>query len=69
MWKFADLHAHLTRLGIATPRSIHRPRDDPPHEWFEDVHDAPYYRAFLAGALGEKAERRMIAQCSIVETI
>ena len=56
MWKFADLHAHLSSIGLATPENTHRPREDPPHEWFTAVHDPDYYHAFLDGALGEHRE-------------
>ena len=59
MWKFADLKAHLSKIGLANADSLHRPRDDPPHEWFEAVHDPQYYRSFLAATLGEAAERRI----------
>ena len=59
MWKFADLHAHLSSIGLANQRSLHTPSEHPPHEWFEAVHEPSYYRDFLNGALGEKAERRI----------
>lgn len=59
MWKFADLHRHLTGLGLATAANMHVPREDPPHEWFEAVHDSEYYRAFLNGALDPAAARRI----------
>ena len=38
---------------------MHTPIEDPPHEWFEAVHERSYYRAFLSGELGEQAERRI----------
>ena len=59
MWKFSDLHSHLCELGLVTPQNIHRPRDDPPHEWFTAVHDAEYYNAFLTGGLDAAAARRI----------
>lgn len=59
MWKFADLYQHLSRLGLATDENVHQPLDDPPHQWFEAVHDPSYYRAFLNGQLGEVQERRI----------
>ena len=57
MSKFVDTFNVITGLGVR--HTLHRPRDDPPHSWFEAVHDPAYYRAFLAGELGEKAERRI----------
>ena len=59
MWKFADLHTHLRGIGLATDENVHAPVDEPPHEWFEAVHEQSYYRSFLAGELGETAERRI----------
>ena len=59
MWKFADLYQHLSHLGLATDENVHQPLDDPPHQWFEAVHDPSYYRAFLNGQLGEVQERRI----------
>ena len=59
MWKFADLFAELSRLGVATSQNVYRPVDSPPHEWFEQVHEPTYYRAFLAGKLGSEQERRI----------
>jgi len=59
MWKFADLYEHLSRMGVATADNVHRPLDNPPHEWFEAVHDRGYYRAFLDGQLGAEQERRI----------
>ena len=59
MGKFADLHRVLRNLGLATADTIHKPTESPPHEWFENVHDRSYYRAFLAGNLGEAQERRI----------
>ena len=59
MWKFSDLYSHLRGLGIATDKNIHAPNPSPPHEWFEAVHDSNYYHSFLAGNLGEAAERRI----------
>ena len=59
MWKFADLYDQLTKMGIAAADNVHAPLEDPPHEWFEAVHDATYYRAFLEGSLGTVQERRI----------
>ena len=59
MWKFRDLHTHLSAIGLVTAEAVHTPIDSPPHEWFEAVHEPAYYRAFLNGELGEKAERRI----------
>ena len=59
MWKFSDLHRVLRKVGLANSETIHRPLDDPPHDWFEAVHDPAYYRSFLAGQLGEKQERQI----------
>jgi acetoin utilization deacetylase AcuC-like enzyme len=56
MWKFSDLFNLLTRAGVTD--NVHCP-DDPTHELFESVHAPSYYRAFLSGGLGEKAERRI----------
>ena len=59
MRKFADLYAHLSSIGLATPANVHRPTDEPPHSWFEAVHDGAYYHAFLTGELGAEQERRI----------
>lgn len=65
MSKFTDLAQLLGEedgpLGAAGPvvmDGAFRPMDRPPHDWFEAVHDAEYYHAFLAGSLDEKAMRR-----------
>ena len=58
MWKFKDLHRQLTSIGLATD-NLHAPLDNPPHEWFEAVHDAAYYRAFVDGQLDASMERRI----------
>lgn len=65
MSKFTDLaellgdqDGPLGAHGPVAMKRAFRPMDQPPHEWFEAVHDAEYYRAFLAGTLDEKAMRR-----------
>lgn len=59
MWKFRDLHAHLRSIGLATDATVHTPIEQPPHSWFEAIHEPSYYRAFMDGTLGEQAERRI----------
>lgn len=65
MSKFADLAKLLGRddgpLGAHGPVAMNaafRPMDRPPHEWFEAVHNAEYYRGFLEGTLDKNAMRR-----------
>lgn len=65
MSKFRDLAELLAKpdgplgpVGPVAMASAFRPMDRPPHEWFEAVHDAEYYRGFLEGTLDEKAIRR-----------
>lgn len=65
MSKFSDLAELLATangpLGADGPvamKGAFRPMERPPHEWFEAVHDPEYYRAFLGGALDERAMRR-----------
>lgn len=65
MWKFSELARLLSKHdgplgenGPAAMRAAFRPTDEPPHEWFEAVHDPEYYHAFLGGRLDEKAIRR-----------
>ena len=59
MWKFADLFAHLTNIGIASEANVHRPAETLPHDAVEAVHCPDYYQSFIGGTLGEKAERRI----------
>lgn len=65
MSKFMDLANLLGKedgpLGANGPdimKGAFKPTDRPLHQWFEAVHDAEYYRAFLAGTLDGKAMRR-----------
>lgn len=67
MSKFSDLAKLLGKedgpLGIngsVAMMGAFRPTDQPPHEWFEAVHEPDYYRAFLVGTLDEKAMRRQV---------
>ena len=57
MWKFAGLHAQLKGLGLIED-NVHTPAE-PPHDWFEAIHDAKYYRDFINGRLGAERERRI----------
>ncbi|CAM9494848.1 unnamed protein product [Ectocarpus fasciculatus] len=55
----ADTNGPLGADGPVGMKGAFRPMDRPPHEWFEAVHDPPYYRAFVGGTLDEKAIRRI----------
>ena len=60
MWKFAELHAYLqTQPSVVDASAWHTPREDPPHEWFEAVHEHEYYHSFRAGTLSTAEARRI----------
>ena len=54
MWKFADLHSTLQRIGLATPSNLHVPTMLPPAR-FEAVHESLVAHR-LAGLGAEAAD-------------
>lgn len=58
MAKFRELHDLLIHDGVAISSQFHMP-EPPPRDWLELVHWPDYVRAYQAGTLDVKAQRRI----------